>query len=124
MATQTFIINPRNVNGTYTSPSFHLPINLSGKFEFKSQILASDFTDPTKTLDFDIQVSPTGVAGSWKNFAGFGWVGGARLNMQGEPDLESPGLVIPDCSVLSGKYVRLILKTNSRINIGATGLYQ
>ncbi len=119
-----FIVNPRNVNGTYTSPSIHVPTNMSGTFRLQSQILASDFTDPTKKLDCDIQISDTGTAGTWKPFMGFGWVGGARLDMHGQPDLESPGLVIEDCSLLSNKYVRCVIKTNSRVNIGATGIYQ
>jgi hypothetical protein len=115
MATTIRVVNPRNINGAYTSPSFRLPNKIKLPIKFLVELTDAQFANAAKTLDFRVEVSPDNLV--WRSLCSFTWVGGPK-EFKGQPDYNRPGVVLTDYPSLSDKYVRIKAITTSILNIG------
>src|SRR5574340_952871 len=72
--TTVTLIGAQAVNGALTSPGVDIPAGLTGLITFNVNIDAPDISDPSKTLNFEVDESPDGGA-TWQFNVGFTWQG-------------------------------------------------
>src|SRR5574340_445917 len=110
--TTVTLIGAQAVNGALTSPGVDIPAGLTGLITFNVNIDAPDISDPSKTLNFEVDESPDGGA-TWQFNVGFTWQG----NM-----LDKTGAACsPWCQInmaeVSGKTVRARLDCPAPVSL-------
>jgi hypothetical protein len=121
----TLVLNARNINGSYTSPSVQLPRAITGRVLVMVTMTDAVFYDNTKVIDhFDVYESDDGT--NWRMLMGFGgWRGGTYTDPKtGQTETTRPGIGSHNLNLPEGKYVQLRISTPSTIRIGATLEYE
>ena len=101
-------------NGTFTTGSYDVPVNITGYFRVLSDIHPTDYINIDVRLAFRLYKLNT-VTGLWVLDSGFSWSGGANI-VDGISN-PTPSLLIPAADI-AGKTIRAEIDSPSNIRVG------
>ncbi len=113
--TTVTLIDAQVVSGTLTSPGVDIPAGLTGLITFSAAINSPDISDPSKTLNFEVDESSDGGA-TWQFNVGFPWQG----NMLDENGVACSPWCVINIAEVSGKKIRARLSVPSPVSMSAS----